>query len=130
MRGQEAYGHPPAPQTNIFFIPPALEDSLAAVGWGLFPGRSDLPLNEGFKVALSFFHEAAEQNPLAAPGVQYLAATANLIKAAWLLRTIKSGQEYQLVSQFYLHNPVEQRLQSWGWTVPRMVYSLEQVCIL
>ena len=62
--------------------------------------------------------------------IKYLMTIIDIMKAAWIIQTVKSSQEFQTAAQSRSENTFEQQLDQWGMTIERFLDKLEQVTYL
>ena len=128
IRGEEERDDLPNESPGPVVIPQELEDGLTALAQELFPDLSAIPLDRGVDAAVFYFHRITKTpDQLVQSEIKYLIAIINVMKAAWLLRTVRAGQGYQNATRYCSPTPVEQQMDRWGMTIERFFNKFEEV---
>jgi hypothetical protein len=128
IRGEEEYGYPSNVPPGPVAIPQELEKGFSTFSQEIFPKSSAIPLHQGVDAAVFYFIRAVKTpDQLVQSEIKYLITILNIMMAAWLLRTVKAGQDYQNATQYCSPNPVVQHMGRWGMTIERFFNKLEEV---
>jgi hypothetical protein len=128
IRGEEERDGLPNEPPGPVAIPQELEDGFYTLAQELFPNLSAIPLDRGVDAAVFYFNRVTKTpDQLVQSEIKYLITIINIMKAAWLLRTVKAGQDYQNATRYCSPNPVEQQMDQWGMTIERFFNKFEEV---
>ena len=109
-------------------MPLELEDRFSILAQELFPDLSAIPLDRGVDAAVFYFSTVTKTlGELVQSETKYLITIITIMKAAWLLRTVKAGQDYKNATRYCSPNPVEQQMDRWGMTIERFFDKFEEV---
>jgi hypothetical protein len=109
-------------------IPPELEDSFTTLAQLVYPDLSAIPLDRGISAAIFNFNKVTSRpdQPVQSK-TRYLFAIIDIMKTAWILRTVKVVQEYQITANRRSVNAFQNQLDQWGMTLERFFYKFEEV---
>jgi hypothetical protein len=87
-----------------------------------------MPVDHGIDYAILYFNQVTKTPE---PGFQseitYLSAIISVMKATWMLRAARSGNDYQTITQHHLPNSLEKELDLWGMSLERFFDKVEEV---
>lgn len=108
--------------------PPELESSFATLTTRTHPDLLALPLVRGVDAVVYHFTKLSKSLPN--PGqsqIRYLLAIITIMKAAWILQTVKNGQEYETATRYRTIDDFERQIDRWGMTIERFFDRFEEV---
>jgi len=135
IRGEEEHNYEYSYLSNVppgpVVIPQELENGFSTHSHEIFPKLSAIPLHQGVDATVFYFIRAVKiPDQLVQREVKYIITILNIMMAAWLLRKVKAGQDYQSATQYCSPNPVVQQMGRWGMTIERFFNKLEEVIVL
>jgi len=128
IRGKGDRDDLPHEPSGLVPVPLELEDRFSILAQELFPDLSAIPLDRGVDAAVFYFSTVTKTlGELVKSETKYLITIITIMKAAWLLRTVKAGQDYKNATRYCSPNPVEQQMDRWGMTIERFFNKFEEV---
>jgi hypothetical protein len=131
VRGEdERKDHLPILGTGSVAIPPELENGFMALTQQVYPDLATIPLNIGIDAAVFYFNRVTKTpEQLQQNEIRYLVAIIDIMKAAWILRTVKATHDYQIVANYAPVDEFEELIDRWGLTVERFFAKFdEELC--
>jgi hypothetical protein len=112
--------HLPIVTTESVGIPPELEGSFIALTQQVYPDLSIIPLDVGLDAAVFYFNRVTKTpEQLQQSEIRYLVTIIDIMKAAWILRTVKATHDYQIIANYAPLDEFEEQIDRWGMTVER-----------
>jgi hypothetical protein len=128
IRGEEKHDDISTEPQGLVAIPQELEDGFSTLAQEQFPDLSAIPLDRGVDTTVFYFNRVTKTlDQLVQTNVKYLITIIDIMYAAWLLQTVKAGQDYQNATRYCSPNPVEQQMNQWGMTIERFFNKFEEV---
>jgi hypothetical protein len=114
--------------TRSVVIPQELQDCFMTLTQEVYPDFSTLSLSRGIDAALLYFNRVTKTtDQLVQSDIRYLIAIIDTMKTAWMLRTVKASQEFQIAARYRSANAFEQQMDQWGMTIERFFDKFEEV---
>lgn len=128
IRGDEGGNDLPKILPGSVTIPQELENGFITLTREVYPDLSTIPLDLAVDAAVFYFNRITKTpDQLLQCEIRYLIAIINIMKAIWLLRTLKATHDYQIVLNYAPINPFEEQMDRWGMIVERFFDKFEEV---
>lgn len=114
--------------TGSVIIPRELEAGFVALTQQVYPDLSIIPLDIGLDAAVLYFNRVTKTpEQLQQSEIRYLAAIIDIMKAAWVLQTVRGTQDYQIVAKYAPLDEFEEQMDRWGMTVEGFFDKFDEV---
>jgi len=113
---------------GLMAIPQELEDGFKTLATKLYPDLSTISLHLGIDTAVYHFNKLTKTPDRQQQSeIRYLVAIINIMKAAWILRIVRTSHDYQIVANYAPLDAFEEQMDRWGLTVQRFFDKFENV---